>query len=323
MEGLPVETVCRRVLDLQTKALLQKMRYTNKTKLIIGVSGGMDSTAALLACRECCKRNGLSVENIIGVTMPGPGTTDRTLRNARRLMDTLGVTSMTVNIHEATESLLADIGQPEGLFNVTYEQTQSRQRTRILMDLANKTDGLVIGTGDMSEFALGWMSYSGDHISMYAINCGIPKTVIRHMVGWFCDAAEGALKEILLDIMKTPISPELLPVNHDGRQTQSTEKLVGPYIVHDFFLYHFLVNGCETAKIYKLACDAFSGVYEAREIRDWLKLFIRRFFTRQFKRSCFSDGAQYFSVGLSPRSAWRMPSDVSCSEWLAEIERIP
>lgn len=321
LAGMELNELCTRVVDLQKNGLWKKINYTKRDKLIIGVSGGLDSTVALLSCTRLFNEKNISLKNIIGISMPGPGTTKRTFENSIKLMEDLGITSVTIDIKDAVQKHLENISQPKDLFDITYEQTQSRERTKILMDYANKENGLVIGTGDMSEFALGWMSYSGDQISMYALNCGIPKSVIRHLAVWYQENASAKLSEILLNIVTTPISPELLPLNDNGIQKQSTEDIVGPYLVHDFFLYYFVGGNRSIRDIYKMASCTFTE-YSKECIKKWLKLFCTRFFTRQFKRTCYSDGVQIFDIGLSPRGYWRMPSDVSNDQWLEEIEKL-
>ncbi|MBR4863283.1 MAG: NAD(+) synthase [Oscillospiraceae bacterium] len=316
LADLPADTVCRRILELQSQALQKKLQYTNRNKLIIGISGGLDSTVALLACCHAFRKAAIPLENIIGVTMPGPGTSERTHRNALALMKELGITAMEIDINAAVSAHLDNIQHPKALFDITYEQTQSRERTKILMDLANQQNGIVIGTGDLSEIALGWMSYSGDQISMYGINSGIPKTVMRHLGCFLAEHADGNLQSVLRDIMETPVSPELLPLKNDGTQKQETEALVGPYVVHDFFLYYFVKYGYDPEKILRLAGCAFQGVYNSQQLSSWMQLFLKRFFTRQFKRSCFPDGCQVFDMSLSPRNGWRMPSDVFAETFL-------
>lgn len=310
LEGLDIDVVCRRVIEIQSAAILQKIRYSGRNKLIIGVSGGLDSTVALLACCYALKKLDIPLSNIIGVTMPGPGTTERTYRNSCALMRSLGITALSIDINKAVSAHLQNINHQEGLFDITYEQTQSRERTKILMDLANKEKGIVVGTGDMSEFALGWMSYSGDQISMYGLNSGIPKTIIKHLAKYYVLNSIGELNLILQDIVETPVSPELLPVASDGTQKQKTEDLVGPYIVHDFFLYYFAKYAYAPKKILKLAQCAFADTYTESELKAWMKTFITRFYTRQFKRTCFPDGCKVFDISLSPRNGWVMPSDV-------------
>ena len=318
---LDPDSVCERICHLQQQALLKKMKYMQREKLIIGVSGGLDSAAALLACTELLRNKYISPKNIIGVSMPGAGTTNRTRNNAECLMKELHITSHCIPITDAVNVHLKNISHPEKQYDITYEQTQSRERTKILMDLANQENGIVIGTGDMSEFALGWMSYSGDHISMYAVNCGLPKTVIRMLVEWYCRKSSGVLRQILEDIIATPVSPELLPLDENGGQKQQTEALVGSYLIHDFFLYHFIVRGCKIQQLFELACLSFPE-YSRQKIKEMLKVFIIRFFTRQYKRNCFSDGVQLLDAGLSPRGYWRMPSDAEYTLWMNELERI-
>ena len=287
------------------------------------MSGGLDSTLALLVAVRTFDKLGLPRTCVTGITMPGFGTTGRTYNNALRLMETLGITIREVNIRAACEQHFSDIGLDPGDRSVTYENAQARERTQILMDIANQTGGLVIGTGDLSELALGWATYNGDHMSMYGVNCGIPKTLVRHLVGWV--AAKGpdeAARPWLLDILDTPISPELLPADGNGQIAQCTEELVGPYDLHDFFLYYFVRFGFRPAKLYLMARQAFAGKYEDRTIKRWLITFLRRFFSQQFKRSALPDGPKVGSVSLSPRGDWRMPSDASCTMWLHEAENL-
>lgn len=320
LEGLSIEKVCRRVIRIQELAIIEKMRYMNRDKLIIGVSGGLDSTVALLACCSALRSMDIPLTNIIGVTMPGPGTTKRTYRNSIDLMKTVGVDLREIDITQAVKVHLKNIKHPDGLYDITYEQTQSRERTKILMDLANQENGIVIGTGDMSEIALGWMSYSGDQISMYGINSGIPKTVIKHLANYYVKNLSGKERDILQDIVNTPVSPELLPVDENGEQRQKTENLVGPYIVHDFYLYYFVKYGYTPEKILKLSSIAFQGQYNEEQLRAWMITFITRFYTRQFKRTCFPDGCKVFDVYLSPRTGWKMPSDVYCKSLIERVE---
>ena len=320
LEGLTFDVVCQRIIEIQSAALLQKIKYSGRDKLILGVSGGLDSTVALLVCCYAFQKAKLPLTNIIGVTMPGPGTTERTYRNSCDIMRVLGITAMTIDINNSVVAHLQNIKHQEGVFDITYEQTQSRERTKILMDLANQEKGIVIGTGDMSEFALGWMSYSGDQISMYGLNSGIPKTVIKHLAKYYTLNASGELKNILQGIIETPVSPELLPVESDGTQKQKTEDLVGPYIVHDFYLYYFAKYGYSPNKILYLAKNAFADDYTDLQLKKWMKTFITRFYTRQFKRTCFPDGCQVFDVSLSPRNGWIMPSDVYNEALLTSLE---
>lgn len=319
LAGLPIDIICSRIINIQCRAIIQKMRYSNRNKVIIGISGGLDSTIALLACYNAFKTGNIPLSNIIGVTMPGPGTTARTYKNSCMLMKVLGVTSINIDIKDTVMAHLKNINHPEMLFDITYEQTQSRERTKILMDLANQKNGIVIGTGDMSEIALGWMSYSGDQISMYGLNCGIPKSVIKHLMEYYISKACNELKEVLQDIINTPVSPELLPLDVNGRQKQETENLIGPYMIQDFYLYYFVKFGYCVEKILKLAYGAFGEQYSYCQLKTWMEIFVKRFYTRQFKRTCFPDGCQVFDVSLSPRNGWKMPSDVFNDSLLEEV----
>ena len=290
---------------------------------MVGISGGLDSTLALLVCVKTFDKLGLSREGIVGITMPGFGTTDRTYHNALSLMKSLQVTTLEIPIREACIQHFKDIGQDMAVHDVTYENGQARERTQILMDYANKTGGLVIGTGDLSELALGWATYNGDHMSMYAVNTSIPKTLVRYLVNWVAmTGVDEESRATLLDIIDTPISPELIPADENGNIKQKTEDLVGPYELHDFFLYHFMRYGSRPAKIYYLAQIAFKGMYDDATIKKWLVNFCRRFFNQQFKRSCLPDGPKVGSVSLSPRGDWRMPSDASSALWLQECEQL-
>ncbi|EHB91358.1 NAD(+) synthase [Alistipes indistinctus] len=318
-----IDERCEEIFNIQISGLAQRIRHTNCRSAVIGISGGLDSTLALLVAVRTFDKLGLPRTCVTGITMPGFGTTGRTYNNALRLMETLGITIREVNIRAACEQHFSDIGLDPGDRSVTYENAQARERTQILMDIANQTGGLVIGTGDLSELALGWATYNGDHMSMYGVNCGIPKTLVRHLVGWV--AAKGpdeAARPWLLDILDTPISPELLPADGNGQIAQCTEELVGPYDLHDFFLYYFVRFGFRPAKLYLMARQAFAGKYEDRTIKRWLITFLRRFFSQQFKRSALPDGPKVGSVSLSPRGDWRMPSDASCTMWLHEAENL-
>lgn len=289
---------------------------------MVGISGGLDSTLALLVTVRAFDMLGLPRENIHSVTMPCFGTTDRTYDNACKLARTLGTTLSEVNIREAVSLHFKDIGQDSGNHDVTYENSQARERTQVLMDIANKVGGLVIGTGDMSELALGWATYNGDHMSMYGVNGGVPKTLVRHLVKYYADTCDNEeLREVLLDVLDTPVSPELLPPV-DGQISQKTEDLVGPYELHDFFLYYMLRCGFEPSKIYRLAKQSFAGQYEDAVILKWLKNFYRRFFQQQFKRSCLPDGPKVGSVAVSPRGDLRMPSDACATLWLEQVEAL-
>jgi NAD+ synthase (glutamine-hydrolysing) len=286
---------------------------------VVGISGGLDSTLALLVTVKAFDRLGLDRKGIIGITMPGFGTTDRTYHNAMALMNTLGVTIREISIAKAVKQHFEDIGHDMKQHDITYENSQARERTQILMDVANQVGGLVIGTGDLSELALGWATYNGDHMSMYGVNAGVPKTLIRYLVSYV--AGEMAT-ETLLDIIDTPISPELIPADEKGNIKQKTEDLVGPYELHDFFIYYFLRYGFSPAKIYVMAQKAFANTYDDKTIKKWLQTFCRRFFNQQFKRSCLPDGPKVGSVSLSPRGDWRMPSDASSTLWLKECENL-
>ena len=317
---------CSEVISLQTAALMTRLNHIGCRSAIIGISGGLDSTLALLVAVMAFDRLGWSRERIIGVTMPGFGTTSRTKNNAWDLMQTLGITCREISIKAACEQHFADINHDASVHDATYENSQARERTQILMDLANKEGGIVIGTGDLSELALGWATYNGDHMSMYGVNADIPKTLVKSLVRWIAEnkfteaSGERSVKEILLDIVDTPISPELLPGTEDGQIKQVTEDLVGPYELHDFFLYHFVRLGFTPEKIFFLAQKAFETCYDDETIKKWLKTFIRRFFNQQFKRSCMPDGPKVGSVGLSPRGDWHMPSDAWSTDFLGSIE---
>lgn len=312
---------CEEIFQIQINGLAKRLVHTHIKTALIGVSGGLDSTLALLVTAMTFDALGISRKQIIGVTMPGFGTTGRTYNNAIELMRSLGITVREISIVDASKQHFKDIGHDGITHDVTYENTQARERTQILMDLANMENGLVIGTGDLSELALGWATYNGDHMSMYAVNVSIPKTLVKYLVEWVAmHKMDGASRETLLDIVDTPISPELLPANENDTIRQITENLVGPYELHDFFLYHFMRFGAPPAKIYFLAQHAFKEKYDKQTIKKWLQTFIRRFFNQQFKRNCLPDGPKVGSISLSPRSDWRMPSDASVSLWLKEIE---
>ncbi len=308
--GDELDRRCQEVIDIQVQGLQTRLAHIGCKTAVIGVSGGLDSTLALLVTVLAFDRLGWERSRIIGVTMPGYGTTGRTHGNALGLMEALGVTAREISITAACDRHFQDIGHDKGVHDVTYENSQARERTQILMDLANQTGGIVIGTGDLSELALGWATYNGDHMSMYAVNASIPKTLVRHLVRWAADN-RFECRDILTDITETPVSPELLPSGSDGRILQVTEDLVGPYELHDFFLYNFFRFGFPPEKILFLAKKAFAGVYDEETIEKWLKVFIRRFFSQQFKRSCLPDSPKVGSVTLSPRGDWRMPSDAS------------
>ena len=313
---------CEQILSIQSCGLKKRFAHTGCKSAVIGVSGGLDSTLALLVTVRAFDMLGLSRQGIIAVTMPCFGTTDRTYNNACTLAQKLGTTLKEINIRKAVTVHFSDIEQDMEKHDVTYENGQARERTQVLMDLANQQGGMVIGTGDMSELALGWATYNGDHMSMYGVNVGVPKTLVRHLVQYYADTCnDRELAKVLLDILDTPVSPELIPPV-EGKISQKTEDLVGPYELHDFFLYYMLRFGFSPAKIYRIAVLTFEGVYEAEIIKKWLKIFIRRFFTQQFKRSCLPDGPKVGSVAVSPRGDLRMPSDASARLWMEEAEKL-
>ena len=319
-QGPMLDERCEEIFSIQVSGLAQRLTHTHAKSAVVGISGGLDSTLALLVCVQTFDKLGLSRKGIIGVTMPGFGTTDRTHTNAVDLMESLGVTIREVSIKDACLQHFKDIGHNPEVHDVTYENSQARERTQILMDIANQTNGLVIGTGDLSELALGWATYNGDHMSMYGVNASVPKTLVKHLVKWVAENGMGeASRKTLLDIVDTPISPELIPADEDGNIRQITEDLVGPYELHDFFLYYFLRFGFAPSKIYFLAVRTFKGVYDEETVKKWLQTFCRRFFNQQFKRSCLPDGPKVGSVSLSPRGDWRMPSDASSALWLNDV----
>ncbi len=313
---------CMDIFKMQSAALSKRVQITNG-KMIVGVSGGLDSTLALLVCAKTANDLKLTPDSVIGITMPGFGTTDRTHDNSIKLMNALGIKNVEISIKDACVKHFDDIGHNIDIHDLTYENSQARERTQILMDYAGKAGGFVVGTGDLSELALGWCTYNADHMSMYGVNCGIPKTLVKWMIDSIADYnVFPSATEVLKDIVDTPISPELLPPDSNGNIVQQTEDIVGPYELHDFFLYYVLRFGFSPSKIYFLAKTAFSGDYSEKIIFKWLRNFYRRFFTQQFKRSCLPDGVKIGSVCLSPRGDWRMPSDASSREWLTEIERL-
>lgn len=313
---------CETILDLQTVGLATRLANTCSQSAVIGLSGGLDSTLALLVCVRAFDRLRLPRTGITAVSMPGFGTTGRTKSNAQRLAEQLGVSFREIPIADAVRLHFSDIGHDPDAQDVTYENSQARERTQILMDLANELGGFVIGTGDLSELALGWATYNADHMSMYGVNASVPKTLVRHLVRYAADAFGGEIAEVLLDVLDTPVSPELLPPTGDDEIAQRTEDLVGPYELHDFFLYHMLRFGFSPSKIFRMACRSFDGAYDAATIHSWLRTFYRRFFAQQFKRSCLPDGPKVGSVTLSPRGDWRMPSDASARLWLDEVDAI-
>lgn len=313
---------CEEILSIQAMGLKKRLAHTGCRNAVIGISGGLDSTLALLVTARAFDSLSIPRENITAVTMPCFGTTDRTYNNAVELTRRLGATLTEVNIKEAVRIHFRDIGQDESVHDVTYENGQARERTQILMDIANKSGGMVIGTGDMSELALGWATYNGDHMSMYGVNCSVPKTLVRHLVKYYADTCgDSSLREILEDVLDTPVSPELLPPT-EGQISQKTEDLVGPYELHDFFMYYILRFGYMPHKVYRIACHAFEGEYDTQTIYRWLDTFYRRFFAQQFKRSCLPDGPKVGSVAVSPRGDLRMPSDAVRSLWLEDLASI-
>ena len=321
--GDGIDRRCEEIFNIQVNALATRLHHTGIRKMVVGVSGGLDSTLALLVCAKACDKMGIGRDSVIGITMPGFGTTDRTYNNAVELIKGLGATFREIPIRDAVMQHFKDIGHEAENHDVTYENSQARERTQILMDVANQTGSLVIGTGDLSELALGWATYNGDQMSMYGVNASIPKTLVRHLVKWVAETKmEERVRVTLLDIAETPVSPELLPADKDGKIAQKTEDLVGPYELHDFYLYYTLRFGFGPKKIHYLACKAFGSKYEDEELKKWMRTFYRRFFTQQFKRSAMPDGPKVGSVNLSPRGDWRMPSDASASLWLKEVEEL-
>ena len=322
-DGAERDARCEDVFTIRAWGLAKRLEHTHCTSAVIGVSGGLDSTLALLVTVRAFDLLGLDRQGIIAVTMPGFGTTERTHGNATTLSDALGVQLREVNIAAAVRQHFADIGHDENVHDVTYENSQARERTQIIMDIANQENGMVIGTGDLSELALGWATYNGDHMSMYGVNGGVPKTLVRHLVRYVADTCGNeAEADILYDVLDTPVSPELLPANDDGTIAQQTEDLVGPYELHDFFLYQVLRRGATPRKVYRLAVHALGDTYDEATILSWLKVFYRRFFNQQFKRSCLPDGPKVGSVAVSPRGDLRMPSDAVSRLWLKELEEL-
>ena len=316
------EKRCDEILTIQAMGLKKRLEHTHSQSAVIGISGGLDSTLALLVTARAFDFLGMPREKITAVTMPCFGTTDRTYRNACDLTKKLGATLREVDIREAVTIHFRDIGHDMENHDVTYENCQARERTQVIMDIANQAGGMVIGTGDLSELALGWATYNGDHMSMYAVNTSIPKTLVRHLVRYYADTCgDDRLSEILLDILDTPVSPELLPPK-DGKIAQKTEDLVGPYELHDFFLYYMLRAGYEPDKIFRIAVQTFDGVYDREVILKWLKNFYRRFFMQQFKRSCLPDGPKVGTVAVSPRGDLRMSSDSCVRIWMDQVEKL-
>ena len=314
---------CMEIFQMQVAGLKQRLAVIGNPNAVIGISGGLDSTLALLVAVEAMRQLGRPATDVYGVTMPCFGTSDRTYNNSWELMRTLGISCKEINIKEAVSLHFSDIGHDSGVHDGTYENSQARERTQILMDYASVVKGIVVGTGDLSELALGWCTYNGDHMSMYGVNASIPKTLIRWMIDAISEMRSfAASRPVLQDILDTPISPELLPPDAEGKIAQYTEDLVGPYALHDFYLYYTLRFGCTPRKVYALACRAFEGDFDGETIKKWLKTFYRRFFTQQFKRSCLPDGVKVGSVSLSPRGDWRMPSDASARLWLEEVDSL-
>jgi len=322
-KSIDMQQSCEEILNIQVAGLAKRLMHTNSQRVILGISGGLDSTLALLVCVKTFDKLGYDRKGIVGVTMPGFGTTDRTHDNAVSLMRSLGITDFEINIAKSVTQHFEDIGHNPSVHDVTYENSQARERTQILMDLSNRLGGLVVGTGDLSELALGWATYNGDHMSMYGVNAGVPKTLIKYLVTYVAmNDVDATSKTTLFDVIDTPISPELIPADANGNIKQKTEDLVGPYELHDFFLYYMLRFGFRPAKLFIMARHAFAGVYDDAVIKKWLTTFCRRFFAQQFKRSCLPDGPKVGSVSLSPRGDWRMPSDAVSTIWLKECEEL-
>lgn len=314
---------CEEIINIQTQGLMKRLEITGSKNLVVGVSGGLDSTLALLVAVRAFDRLGYDRAGITGITMPGFGTTGRTYHNAMALMGELGVSIKEIPIRDAVIQHFKDIGHDMNCHDVTYENSQARERTQILMDYANKCNGIVLGTGDLSELALGWATYNGDHMSMYGVNAGVPKTLVKYLVKWFSvNSLSEKERNTLADIVDTPISPELVPAGKNGDITQKTEDIVGPYELHDFFLYHMLRHSFAPSKIFFLAKKAFAGSYDDNTVKHWMRIFYRRFFTQQFKRSCMPDGPKIGSVSLSPRGDWRMPSDAVANMWIRECDKL-
>ena len=317
-----LDSRCEEILTMQAVGLMTRLRHIGCKTAVLGLSGGLDSTLALIVAVHAFDMLGLDRSGIHTITMPCFGTTDRTYNNACLLAKTYGTTLTEINISQSVMQHFSDIGQSHDVLDVTYENSQARERTQILMDKANQLGGIIIGTGDLSELALGWATYSGDHMSMYAVNSSIPKTLVRWLVNYESEISEGELKQVLSDILDTPVSPELLPPEENGTISQKTEDIVGPYELHDFFMYYMLRYGFSPSKIFRIACLAFAEVYPKEVIMKWLKTFYKRFFAQQFKRSCLPDGPKVGTVTLSPRGDWRMPSDASANIWMEELNNL-
>ncbi len=318
---IPTDEQYSDMFSMQVSGLARRITHINAKTVVIGISGGLDSTLALLVCAKTMDKLSRSRRDIIAITMPGFGTTDRTYQNALQLMQALNVTMREISIRDACLQHFSDIGHDAENHDVTYENSQARERTQILMDVANRENGIVIGTGDLSELALGWATYNGDHMSNYGVNASIPKTIVRNIVTWIANTDfDSHTQEVLLDIVSTPISPELIPAGNDGQIKQKTEDLVGPYELHDFFLFHLVYSKFRPSKILYLATCAFAGVYSDEVINHWLHTFMRRFFSQQFKRSCMPDGPKVCCISLSPRGDWRMPSDATVDAWMKDLD---
>ncbi|GLV55434.1 NAD(+) synthase [Dictyobacter sp. S3.2.2.5] len=315
---------CQEIFHLQSVGLAKRLKHTGLTKVTLGLSGGLDSTLALLVTQQAFEMLNLKRDGIVAITMPGFGTSSRTLKNAEQLAKSLGITLQRIPIKEAVLQHFKDIGHNPKTHDITYENAQARERTQILMDVANQVGGLMVGTGDLSESALGWCTYNADHMSMYHVNIGVPKTLVRYLIEWSADSVySGTTSDVLKDISATPISPELLPLGENDALVQQTEATIGPYVLHDFFLFYAVRHSFAPRKIYWLACQVFKGYHTPEEIRDWLRTFYQRFFASQFKRSAMPDGPKVGSVALSPRGDWRMPSDASSALWIQEIDALP
>jgi NAD+ synthase (glutamine-hydrolysing) len=313
---------CEEIFNIQVNGLAKRLDHIHSNKMIIGISGGLDSTLALLVAVKTCDKMKINRRDVLAVTMPGFGTTDRTYNNAVGLIQSLGTSFKEISIKEACLLHFKDIGHDINTYDVTYENSQARERTQVLMDLANQIQGIVIGTGDLSELAMGWATYNGDHMSMYGVNSGVPKTLVRYVVEWVAENdSDDRTRGLLMDVLDTPVSPELLPPDKDGNISQKTEDLIGPYELHDFFLYNTVRFGFGPQKMYLIACRAFADIYSPEYIKKWLENFYRRFISQQFKRSCLPDGPKVGSICLSPRGDWRMPSDASMALWMKELQK--
>ena len=311
------DEICEEILSIQASALSKRMRHTNSSRLVLGLSGGLDSALALIASVRATAEAGFIRSNVLCLSMPAFGTSERTHDNSAKLAKAMGVEFREIDLTKSLLRHFEDIGHPADVHDTAYENAQARERTQILMDIANETGGIVVGTGDLSELALGWATYNGDHMSMYGVNASVPKTLVRYLVRYYADTCnDEELKKVLYDVLDTPVSPELLPPEEDGSISQRTEDLVGPYELHDFFLYHFIRLGEDRDKIYRLARIAFYDTYDGATIDKWLNIFYRRFFTSQYKRSCVPDGPKVGTVALSPRGDWRMPSDASYEDFI-------